>query len=330
MLKSEIILTFAPSMKIIGFNEQVERQTPCVATIGFFDGVHKGHRFLINKVMETASQMGMASMAVTFAVHPRQVICPDWHPQLLSTFDEKISLLAQTGIDQLVALPFDVGIARLPARDFMADVLLHQLGVRVLVMGYDNRFGHRTADRSESFEDYVRYGRELGITVQLCNPYDVDEIRISSSQVRHFLLEGDMEQATRCLGRPYELTGEVIRGEHIGTQLGFPTANLQPACTDKLIPAPGAYAVKIRVGDSQESLHGMMNIGRRPTFDGTHLTLEAHILHFNANLYGQQMTVSFIHRLRSEMKFDSHEALAIQLAADARQSEDILNKTIDL
>lgn len=313
-------------MEIIGLNEQREWQVPCVATVGFFDGVHRGHLFLIDKVKDTARQMDMASMVVTFAVHPRQVLRPDWHPQLLSTLDEKIALLEQTGVDQLVVLPFDATMAALSARDFMGDVLLRQLGVRVLVTGYDNRFGHRTADSEEGFDDYVRYGRELGVSALPCSPFNADEVRVSSSQIRRFLQDGEAGLAARCLGRFYELTGEVVRGEHIGTELGFPTANLLPSCTDKLVPAPGVYAVKVRVGDSQEELHGMMNIGRRPTFDGGHLTLEIHIFHFNANLYGQQLRVSFVHRLRSEMKFDNREALSVQLAADARQSEEILNK----
>ena len=330
MLKSEIILTFAPSMKIIRLDEQVERQVPCVATIGFFDGVHLGHRFLINKVVETARQMKMVSTVVTFAVHPSQVLCHDWHPLLLSTLDEKIRLIAQTGVDQLVVLPFDTDMAALSARDFMGEVLSHRLGVRVLVTGYDNHFGHRDAGSTEGFDDYVCYGHELGMSVLPCNPFDADAIRVSSSQVRRFLQEGDIEQATRCLGRPYELTGKVVSGHHIGTKLGFPTANLLPVCADKLIPVSGVYAVWVRVGNSQELLSGMMNIGRRPTFDGNHLTLEIHIFHFKADLYGQEISVSFIHRLRSEMKFDSSEALVAQLAVDAQRAEEILNKSIDI
>ena len=316
-------------MKIIGVDGQGELRVPCVATIGFFDGVHRGHRFLINKVIETARHYGMASTAITFAVHPRQVLQPDWRPQLLSTLDEKTELLGQTGIDYLVVLPFDADMAALSAYDFMSDVLVRRLGVQVLVTGYDNRFGHRAPGSVEGFEDYVRYGRELGMEVLSCSPFDADAVRVSSSQVRRLLQAGDVGLAARCLGRPYQLTGTVVRGEHVGTGLGFPTANLLPSA-DKLRPAPGVYAVRVRVGDLQEQLPGMMNIGRRPTFNGDHLTLETHIFHFTGNLYGQQMTVGFVHRLRSEMKFDSREALAAQLAVDARQSEEILNHITDI
>ena len=324
------MLTFAPLMEIIGLNEQRERLAPCVATVGFFDGVHRGHLFLIDKVKDAARQMGVASLVVTFAAHPRQVLRPDWHPQLLSTLDEKMALLEQTGVDRLAVLPFDAAMAGLSARAFMADVLSRRLGVRGLVTGYDNHFGHRVAGSTEGFDDYVRYGRELGVSVLPCSPFDADEVRVSSSQIRRFLQDGEVGLAARCLGRSYELTGKVVRGEHVGTELGFPTANLLPSCADKLTPAPGVYAVKVRVGDSREVHHGMMNIGRRPTFDGDHLTLETHIFHFNANIYDRQMTVGFVRRLRSEMKFDSREALASQLAADARLSEATLNKTIGI
>ena len=315
-------------MKIISFNEQMERQVSCVATIGFFDGVHRGHRFLINKVTETAQQTGMASMVITFDVHPRHVLCPGWHPQLLSTLDEKKELLAQTGVDQLVVLPFNADIAALSARSFME--MLRRQGVRVLVTGYDNHFGKRTVDGTEGFDDYVRYGRELDMTVLACSPFEAGNILVSSSQVRHFLQIGDVESAARCLGRSYTLTGNVVRGEHIGTGLGFPTANLQLPCADKMVPAAGVYAVRACIGSSRELLSGMMNIGRRPTFNGDHLTLEAHVFHFNDNLYGQQMSISFVRRLRSEMKFDSREALAAQLTIDAQLSKEILNQTNDI
>ena len=314
-------------MKIIELGNSPERPLPCVATIGFFDGVHLGHRYIIDKVMETSRQRQMASAVVTFARHPRQVLQPGWHPQLLSTLDEKTALLSATGIDQLVVLPFDGEMARLSARDFMAQVLRRQLGVTILVTGYDNHFGHRTAGVAEGFDDYVGYGRELGMTVVRGDAFDADTIRVSSSKVRLMLHNGDVELAALCLGRPYELSGRVVSGDHIGTGMGFPTANMQPSYADKLIPGLGAYAVKVCV-DGEPELHGMMNIGRRPTFDGDHLTLETNIFHFDGNLYGRQMTVRFISRLRPELKFNSSEALAAQLVEDSRRAEEILNKKI--
>lgn len=314
-------------METIYLNELARPLPPCVATIGFFDGVHLGHRYLINKVVDTARQQQLASVAVTFASHPRQVLQPQWHPQLLSTLQEKTTLLATTGIDRLVVLPFDSDMASLTARDFMYLILYRQLGVKTLIMGYDNHFGHRQAGSTEGFDDYVAYGREMGMTVLQGQPFDAADVRVSSSKIRHFLTEGQVELAAQCLGRPYELSGTVVSGEHIGTGMGYPTANLQPADADKLIPASGAYAVLVRMEGSRELKHGMMNIGNRPTFGGHHKTLEAHIFYFDQDVYGQQLTVSFISRLRAEQRFDSPEALMAQLEDDSRRAEEILNQT---
>jgi riboflavin kinase/FMN adenylyltransferase len=262
-------------------------------------------------------------MVVTFERHPRQVLHSDWCPQLLSTLDEKLEQLSQTGIDFLVVLQFDEAMASLSAHDFMHDILCQRLGVKVLVTGYDNRFGH---NRTEGFDDYVRYGREMGMAVVQGDPIEVSSIRVSSSKVRRLLAEGLVEQAAECLGRPYMLSGRVVCGEHIGREMGFPTANLQLADDGKLIPASGVYAVKVKLEGSAELYHGMMNIGSRPTFGGQHQTLETHIFHFGGDIYGQQMTVLFVSRLRSEKRFDSREALMLQLESDLHQAEEKLAK----
>ena len=270
----------------------------------------------------------MPSTVVTFERHPRQVLQPQWHPQLLSTPEEKVALLAQTSIDQLVILRFDAAMAALSAYDFMNDILRQKIGVSTLVTGYDNHFGHRTANSDEGFDDYVNYGKELGISVIKGSPFITDRhVRVSSSRIRNFLLEGDVCEAANCLGRPYEIGGTIVSGQHIGTALGFPTANLQPSDNSKLIPAPGAYAVQVRLEDSPEWFGGMMNIGCRPTFGGDHLTLETHIFNFSDNVYDRHLIIRFINRLRAERQFDNREALIEQLAADARQAEEILNQT---
>ena len=317
-------------MKIVYLDKQTELLSSGVATIGFFDGVHLGHRYLIDKVCEIARGKGMLSTVITFASHPRQVLQPSWHPQLLSTFEEKMALLSQTGIDQVVVLRFDEAMAALSAHDFMFDILCKQLGVKVLLAGYDNHFGHRSSDSQEGFADYVKYGEEMGISVVQGAPFVAGDVRVSSSKVRGFLHEGNVEQAAQCLGHPYELTGKVVSGEHIGTSMGYPTANLQPTDANKLIPAPGVYAVKVRMKESLEVRHGMMNIGCRPTFNGDHQTLETHIFHFSHDIYGKEMTVWFISRLREETRFSSQEALKVQLEADAHQAETILRKTDEI
>ena len=310
-------------METIYLSRQAETPVPSVATIGFFDGVHLGHRYIIDKVVTKARREGLASMVVTFEQHPRQVLHSDWCPQLLSTLDEKVELLSQTGIDRLVVLRFDEAMAALSAYDFMHDILQQQLGVKILITGYDNRFGH---NRAEGFDDYVRYGREMGMAVVQGDPIEVGSVRVSSSKVRRLLEEGHVEQATMCLGCPYALTGRVVGGEHIGTGMGFPTANLQLPNDGKLVPASGVYAVKVKLEESPQQYYGMMNIGSRPTFGGHSQTLETHIFRFDGDIYGQQLKVWFVSRLRSEMKFDSREALMSQLKLDLLQAEAALNK----
>lgn len=291
---------------------------PCVATVGFFDGVHVGHCHLIGKMCDYARERGMETVVVTFERHPRQVLDSDWQPRLLSSLEERTRLLAQTGIDRLVFLQFDRQMAALSARDFMQRVLKERLGVGTLFTGYDNRFGHQ---RSEGFDDYVGYGRGMGMEVVQADKLDADGLKVSSSTIRTYLSKGDVVRAAQCLGYPYFMSGTVVKGFHIGTGMGFPTANLQPDEPLKLVPAPGAYAVMVRIGDSATALPAMMNIGCRPTFDGDRQTLETHILHFEGDIYRQRMAVRWIRRLRDERRFDSREALVAQLRKDAEAAE---------
>ena len=324
-------------MKTIYLPHQAEPLPPCAATIGFFDGVHRGHQHLIATLKQEARQRGLSSMVITFAQHPRQVLQSDWQPSLLSTANEKASLLEQLDIDYLVVLQFTHSMASLSAREFMNQILSRQLHVKLLVIGYDNHFGHRSASsadnengRSEGFNDYVEYGRELGIEVLEGHPLSLGNIRVSSSVVRRLLSEGDVKTAAMCLGHPYSLSGTVVKGEHIGTGMGFPTANLCPDDPCKLIPATGAYAVSVLLPGSQEWLHAMTNIGTRPTFDGLQQTLETHIFNFTGSLYEQTLTLRFHHRLREERRFESVEALAAQLRLDADQAEKLLTQNTSL
>lgn len=296
---------------------------PCVATVGFFDGVHRGHRFLIRQVIDTARRQGARSAVVTFDRHPREVLHSDYRPQMLSTLDEKIALLGETGVDNCVVLPFTGLLASLTARDFMEHVLRDSLGVKTLIAGYDNRFGH---NRSDGFDDYVRYGRELGIGVERALPFTLNDVNVSSSVIRSFLQEGEVSMAALCLGYKYTLTGRVVDGEHVGRNIGFPTANLQPDDSHKLIPAAGVYAVQVALPGREELLPGMMNIGTRPTFDGSEQTLETNIFDFHESLYGERIGVSFVSRLRSEKKFRNGYELAAQLRKDEEEARERLGK----
>ena len=206
----------------------------------------------------------------------------------------------------------------------MQRILSPQLGVKLLLMGYDNHFGCRKED---VFDDYVRYGMEMGIDVRQGRALCVDGTNVSSSVVRRCLQQGDILRANDYLGYAYSLTGTVVTGEHVGTGIGFPTANLHPdAC--QLIPAPGVYAVRVMTEGSEEQKIGMMNIGCRPTFDGHQMTLETHILHFDDNLYGQRLRIFFVRRLREEQKFDSKEALMEQLRKDAEAVSREMNNVL--
>lgn len=293
-----------------------------VATIGFFDGVHRGHRFLIDRVIEEAQRSGMSSAVITFDRHPREVLQTDYQPDLLSTLDEKLLLLSKTHVDNTVVLHFDTSLAALTAYDFMRDVLQRQLKVRKLIIGYDNRFGH---NRSEGFDDYVRYGKELGIEVIRADAFLPDDVRVSSSVIRTCLREGRVEEANRLLGYDYTIESRIVSGYQNGRKMGFPTANLDVTRCQQLLPASGVYAVLVRLKDSVGWKRGMMNIGHRPTFNGTSTSMEVNLFNFSGDLYGQELLVSFISKIRDERKFDSIDALAEQLQHDKVQ----INKLFD-
>lgn len=300
---------------------------PCVATIGFFDGVHAGHRYLIQQVKEIASAKGLRSALVTFPVHPRKVMNTDYRPELLTTLEDKISLLADTGVDDCLILDFTPAISRLTAQEFMTQLLKERYQVKCLVIGYDHRFGH---NRSEGFEDYVRYGKSIGIEVvraRACtNNIEVSaahNVPVSSSLIRTLLHQGDVDLAARCLGYEYFLDGTVVGGYQVGRKIGFPTANLRVDDPDKLIPADGVYAV--RVTFDGKTYMGMLNIGLRPTMNnGSNRTIEVNILHFNSNIYDQLIRLTFVKRTRPELKYDHMDDLIAQLHKDAEEVEEIL------
>ena len=294
-----------------------------VATIGFFDGVHRGHCSLLSQVVRQAAQRNRQSTVVTFDIHPRQLVNPDFQPLLLTTLDEKLQLLSLQGIDRVAVLHFDEQMASLSARDFMSVVLSRQLNVDTLVLGYDSRFGH---GRTAGFADYEAYGHSMGIDVLRATPLLSDDgTPVSSSLVRNLLLSGNIAQANDALGRRYSLTGNVVDGFHEGRRLGFPTANLALADRQRLVPGRGVYAVWAELTGCGEPMPAMMNIGTRPTYNGSSQTLEVHIIGYEGDLYGQDITVMFAERIRSEQPFDSPSALASQLQLDRKACIRILN-----
>lgn len=300
-----------------GLSETCEG-TGRVATIGFFDGVHRGHIHLLAQLWKVAREHGLRPLVVTFDVHPRVVLHADFQPQLLTSLEEKVGLLHDAGFDDVAVLHFTPEMARLTPKQFMHEVLQRQLGVKALLMGYDHRFGHGGGTHAE----YVRWGREEGIEVLMANRMPGE--KVSSSVIRHLLSEGRVEEACECLGRPYELSGNVTHGQAFGRTIGFPTANMCPV-EEKLCPASGVYAVRVRLEDG--SCHGgMLCVGLRPTLDdGRGRTIEVHLFDFEGDLYGKSLTIAFHSFLREEMKFESVSDLQQQLSADKVLAERVLS-----
>ena len=359
-----------------------------IATIGSFDGVHRGHRSLLAQVRSIADERGMKAVAVTFGSSPKRVLGRGDVP-VLNTIEERTTLLRQAGMDEVKVLDFTPQIAAMPARDFMQQVLKDELHVAVLIIGYDHRFGH---GRTEGFDDYVRYGKEMGIEVVRGEACIEGNEPVSSTRIRHLLAEGNVDEANHLLGYRYMLHGEVVDGYKEGRKMGFPTANLRLLDDDKLIPADGVYAVRVSVGqwtevdnchpekqnisredvilseangsragtwpghdarffttfrmtremtdnaqqtgeDNSElriqnsafKLTGMLNIGYRPTLNnGRERSIEVHILDFEGMLYGKDITVEFVHRLREERMFANVEELTEQLRKDEERVRELL------
>ena len=282
------------------------------ATIGFFDGVHLGHRFLINELKETAKARNLPSAVITFPEHPRAVLHADYQPKLLNSFDEKLEQLALTGVDYCIVLDFTVELSRLTAQEFITTVLAEKLHVEVLLIGYDHRFGH---DRKDGFEQYVTYGAACGMDVVKASPYDNGQTAVSSSEIRKLLTECQVEEADKLLTYPYQLRGTIVNGYKVGRKLGFPTANIQVDEPLKIVPGIGVYAVWVYLKGERHK--GMLYIGDRPTLDnGSNITLEVNILDFSGDIYNNEITVAFIYYVRGDIKFASLDELKEQLARD--------------
>lgn len=295
------------------------------ACIGFFDGVHLGHRFLLEHLKDEARRSGTSSAVITFANHPRKLIQPDFKLHLINTLDEKLANLESTGIDTCFLLDFTEEVRNLTAQQFICDFLSAKLHVKRLLIGYDHRFGK---NRAEGFDDYVRYGKSCGMDVVQEPVFDDGSGRnFSSSEVRRSLIAGKIHEATDILGKPYDLEGVVIHGHQLGRKLGYPTANLNPFDKDKIIPSNGVYAAKVRLANG-DVYPSMVNIGFRPTVDDdkAQLSVEAHLIGFRGDIYGQTIVLSFIERIRDERKMSSLDELKNQLAKDYDTAFAIANR----
>lgn len=281
-----------------------------VATIGFFDGVHKGHQFLFEQVRKIAEQEELQPLIVTFDLHPRAVLQNDYIPQLITSLEERKALLLQYA--EVVILPFEQ-IKALTARQFM-QILKDEYDVEKIVMGYDHRFGN---DKLNHINDYSHIALSLGLQIIKQGEYIEGEWHVSSTEIRQALMNGNVVVVSELLGRDYTLDGMVVRGKGIGRTIGFPTANIQPNTPEKIIPKPGVYLVQAQMNTSQW-IPAILNIGTNPTIGNNLLTIELHIPHFEENLYGKQIQLRFNRFLREEKKFASIEALRKQIQEDIK------------
>ncbi|MBK5719990.1 riboflavin biosynthesis protein RibF [Dysgonomonas sp. Marseille-P4677] len=285
--------------------------TPLVATIGFFDGVHTGHRFLIEQVKQEAAKRGLPSAVITFPIHPRKVLHADYQPALLCGFDEKIERLSSTGIDYCICLDFSIEISELSAHNFMQDILKKTYMVDILIIGYDHRFGH---NRQDGFTDYKRYGDEMGMAVLEAKELPGNE-HVSSSRIRTLLGEGDVEKAAKLLSYNYAISGKIVEGFKVGRTIGFPTANIQVWETYKVIPAFGVYAVYVHVDGLRYD--GMLYIGKRPTLhNGDNISIEVNLFGFDGDLYNKSLTTEFLEFVRPDEKFIDIDTLKEQIRRD--------------
>jgi riboflavin kinase/FMN adenylyltransferase len=300
-------------MKVWLIDEQFSLNRP-VATIGIFDGVHTGHRFILEHLKVQAEAHGGESVVVTLWPHPRIVLNQDLQEfKLLHTRQEKIRELEQFGIDHLVVVPFNKEIASLTACAFVQDYLVDRLGIQVLLIGYDNRFGK---DRKGDPEGLQRCAEKNNYRIEKLPEFYSDIGAVSSSIIREAILKGDLERAGKMLGYDYYLSGKIVEGNHIGRQMGFPTANIHPVDPNKLIPMNGVYAIRAELRG--KTYKGMLNIGFRPTLDSAMAvkTIEAHLFDISGDFYDEEIVIHFVKRVRNEMKFSGMEALKQQLQKD--------------
>lgn len=307
-------------MRVIDNLSEFTKPDFSVVTIGTFDGVHQGHKIILEKVVKEARQNSGKSILITFWPHPRFILRPDDNSlKLLSTFKEKVELIEEIGMDYIVKLTFTPVFSNQSADEFVRSILIDKIGTKKLFIGYDHHFGNNRDGNIDFLRDR---SAEYGFEVSEIPRQDIDDIGVSSTKIRNALSEGDIPLATALLGREFSIEGKVIHGEKKGRSIGFPTANIQVDESFKLLPRDGAYAVKVMRDD--EVLHGMLNIGFRPTLGGSRKSIEVHLFNFTGELYDETLVVKFVEFIRPETKFTSIDDLKNQLEKDKSEALKIL------
>jgi len=291
-----------------------------VVTSGTFDGVHLGHQKILGRLKELAARKQGETVLLTYWPHPRLILQPeDNNLRLLTTLTEKVKLLEELGVDHLIILPFTKELSQMSSEEFIREILVEKIQTKTLVIGYDHKFGK---NREGSFEYLQSHSHLFGFDMEEISRQDVDDLAVSSTKIRTALAQGDISTASKYLGRPYFLSGQVVKGQQIGRSIGFPTANIHVVDNYKLLPRDGAYAVYAEVGANR--CKAILNIGDRPTVDGKKKTIEAHLIDFDGDVYGQELSIHFQEFLREEEKFENLDALKNQLVIDRERAIFIL------
>ena len=286
-----------------------------IITIGTFDGVHIGHKKILEKITQHSNQNKFESIVLTFFPHPRIVLQTGLDMKQLNTINEKVSLIRNVGVDNLVIHPFDKAFSQLTAEDFVKQVLVDKFNIHKIIIGHDHRFGK---NRTANIDDLISFGKKYDFEVEQITAEEIEEVAISSTKIRNALLEGNIKLANQYLGYNYTINGIVIKGNQLGRTIGFPTANIEIKEDYKLIPLNGVYIVKALINN--QIVFGMMNIGTKPTVGGTSQSIEVHFFDFNDDIYDKTIEISFLERIRDEQKFESIEFLKKQLSDDKLQS----------
>ncbi len=292
-------------------------------TIGTFDGVHFGHQKIIEKLVLEAKKANRKSVLLTFFPHPRMVLQKDNSLELINTIEERANLLEITGLDYLIIHPFSIAFSRMSALAFVRDILVNQLHISKLIIGYDHHFGK---NREGNIVQLTEYSHLYDFKVEEIPAQDIDAVSVSSTKIRNALAEGSLKTANSYLGYNFMLSGTVVNGKQLGGKIGYPTANINVKETYKLIPKTGVYVVLSKI--QERNVYGMMNIGNRPTINGNHQTIEVHFFDFNADLYGQNLQIELLYFLRDEEKFDTIESLIIQLKKDEQTARAFVTKNL--
>ncbi|MFT5248781.1 MAG: riboflavin kinase/FMN adenylyltransferase [bacterium] len=296
-----------------------KKKNPSVVTIGTFDGVHLGHKAILTQLVNAAKDENLESILLTFFPHPRMVLQKDSSVRLINTIKERSEIIEQTGVSNLIIHPFTIEFSRLTALEFVRDILVNQLHIKKIIIGYDHQFGR---NRTATIKDLREFGETYDFEVVEITAQQLQNVSISSTKIRKALEEGDVQTANQYLGYPFMLSGKIVKGKGIGKTLTFPTANLKIKEDYKLIPKNGVYLVKSIISDKE--VFGLTNIGTNPTVGGIHKTIETYFLDYKNDLYDQDIQLNFIKRIREEKTFDSKEALKTAIKEDELFARDYL------